>query len=225
MNDPKLPGTWHSLNRKATRPEPARGNCPNAEALALLAVDPGQAEPELLDHVAVCSSCSEELKRVLDDGTLAALTTALAGEPTASMDTENPSGSGHRGWRRRALGGLALAASLLIAVAVSLTLQPVDNGPTLRGGPAVEGLHPPSGAHLEQAPSRFEWPAGGRDEELVLMNSRAEIIWTGPEVRDGAVMVPESLRDALVEDRYYWQVRDLEHNSLLGPFEFRLVQP
>lgn len=216
MNEPKLPKEWVLAHRESTRADPGRGDCPDAEALAVLAVDPAAAAPELLDHVASCSSCSQELQRATDDGTLAALADALTADPAAPSS---------RGWGRTALGGLALAASLVIAVAVTLLLPTADDAPTLRGGPAVEGLVPPSGARIEAAPDHFEWPAGGRDEQLVLMDPRAEVLWTAPVVRSGRVAVPEAVREQLVDGRYYWQVRDLDRDALLGPFEFRLDRP
>ncbi|NKI33630.1 hypothetical protein HFP89_00435 [Wenzhouxiangella sp. XN79A] len=217
MSDPKIPKAWTDAYREATRPDPDRRACPGADALAGLAVDPGAADPALLDHVADCRACSDELQRVTDDGTLAALTEALADDPPPSAASPT------RGGRTRTLlGGWALAASLVVAVGVTLLVPTRDDAPTLRSGPAVEGLVPPSGARLEAVPERFEWPAGGRDEQLVLMTPRADILWIAPVVRDGRVAVPDAVRDELVDGRYYWQVRDLDRDALLGPFEFRL---
>jgi hypothetical protein len=225
MNEPTLPKPWIDANRDDTRPDPDRRHCPDAALLAQLAVDPAGSGPELLEHVATCSACSDELKRVLDEGTLAALTEDLAEGHAAPLDGTSRSESAPRGWSRGALGGLALAASLVLAVALTLFLQPIDEAPTLRGGPAIEGLHPSSGAWLEQAPAYFEWPAGGGREELVLMDERADILWTAPATLDGRVAVPEGVRAALNEGRHYWQVRDLERDAVLGPFEFRLERP
>jgi hypothetical protein len=217
MNEPKLPKAWTEAHHESTRPDPDRRGCPDAGALALLAVDPGAAAPELLDHVASCSACSDELQLATDDGTLAALSEALTAD---AMSNDAP--PARAGWRRSALGGLALAASLIIAVAVALLVPTGEDMPTLRGGAAVDGLVPPSGARIDAVPERFEWPAGGRDEQLVLMNPRADVLWTAPVVRNGRVEVPEALRNELADGRYYWQVRDLERDALLGPFEFRL---
>jgi hypothetical protein len=229
MSEPTLPKPWIDANRDDTRPDPDRRHCPDAALLAQLAVDPAGSDPELLEHVAACSACSDELQRVLDDGTLAALTEDLIEDLTEDgatpLDGPSRSGTAPRGWSRGALGGLALAASLVIAVALTLFLQPIDETPTLRGGPAIEGLHPSSGARLEQAPAYFEWPAGGGLEELVLMDERADILWTAPATRDGRMAVPEGIREALNEGRHYWQVRDLERDAVLGPFEFRLERP
>lgn len=215
MTEPKLPKAWTETHREATRPVPDRRDCPAPAALAGLAVDAGAAAPELLDHVATCGACSDELRRVIDDGTLAALAESLTAD---EVPTAVP--AKRRG--RIARGGLALAAGLAIAVAVPLLMPLGDDAPTLRNSPSVEGLVPPSGARVDAVPEQFRWPAGGRDEQLVLMSPRAEILWIAPVVRDGRVAVPVGVRDDLSDGRYYWQVRDLERDALLGPFEFRL---
>lgn len=220
MNESKLPKAWSEAHREATRPEPDRRDCPDADTLAALAVDPAAVDPELLDHVAACSACSEELLRAVDDGTLADLTHALTAD-----EVEPDAAPAGRGWGRSAIGGLALAASLVVAVAVALLVPTADDAPTLRSGPVVEGLVPTSGARIDAVPDQFEWPASGREEQLVLMNPRADVLWTAPVVRTGRVEVPPALRDQLVDGRYYWQVRDLERDALLGPFEFRLDRP
>ena len=174
----------------------------------------------VLDHVAQCSACSEELKRVCDDGTLRTLTAALQADSACANSLSNE--ARHSGRRRSVLGGLALAASLVVAVAVTWIILPPQEIPTLRGGSPVEGLVPQSGAVLDRPPAEFRWPASGAAEALVLMNAEAEVLWTAPAVRDGVLEVPAAVRDGLEPGRYYWQVRGLERDALLGPFEFHL---
>jgi hypothetical protein len=229
MTEPTLPKEWIEAHRRATRPAPDRRGCPDAEALAVLVVDPALAEASVLEHIEHCSACSRELERASDDGSLADLVAALVKDRTpdvsSGLQSDSEDRSMSRRWRSGALGGLALAASLVMALAIGLMLRPLDAPPTLRSGPQVEGLQPASGARLDQPPPRFEWPAGGGSEQLVLMDARAEIVWTAPAVREGWATVPSELQDSLPDGRYYWQVRDLERDALLGPFEFELTRP
>jgi hypothetical protein len=108
---------------------------------------------------------------------------------------------------RAAWAALAVAATVILAVAAPLLLR---NGgtPEMRGRTgAREAVVPADGARLAVAPERLEWPAvpGAKHYVASLYDSESTGIWESPPLDVPSVALPAEIR-ARLHGAYTWRV-------------------
>ena len=201
---------WRQAMQHGSRPAPDRGDCPDADTLALLIAQPEAAPDEVLAHVERCSACAGELKSLAELPELEAMIERMA-----------PRRSPLRRWVP-----LAAAACLALAVGVAgyLVIEEPSQ-PVVRNVPAVSGITPVEGAVLDRAPEAMTWSA--REDQryrVTLHDAQAVRVWVSDSIEAGRVTLPEEVRQSLGPGRYYWQLHVVDRGTVQGPFAFEIVQ-
>jgi hypothetical protein len=191
-----------------SRPAPGRGDCPDADTLAVLVADPAAAPLETLAHVERCSACSAELKSLRELPELETMMRQMA--------------SKHR--RPTRWISLAAAACLVLAVGVAgyMVLE-VPPAATQRTAPESADVTPPDGSVLEEPPEAFAWTAAEvLSYRLIIYDEEADRIWHSDPVGSGRIDLPDAVRESLVPGRYYWQLQVVGAGTIRGPYAFEL---
>ena len=184
---------------------PASG-CPDAEALAGLALGEGTPESRraIADHVITCPRCAADYRLLRE------MHAEAAREQPAAVAAVPPA---RRGW------WLAAAAAALAAVALVPLLRQ-DAGDRVRG--TTVPVRPPDGAVLEAPPPELSWPAeeGARAYRVRLFRGDATPLWDSGEVTGTAAALPAQVLEALRgAESAYWTV------EALGPVRRRQSGP
>ncbi len=199
---------WRQAMSIGSRPAQGRGDCPDADTLALLIADPPAAPEGLLAHVERCSACSEELRSISELPELDTMVRQMA-----------PRRDRTRGWLP-----LAAAACLVLAIGLAGYLA-LDSQyePTLRTAPGASDVAPADGAVLARPPTAMTWSArADQSYRLVIYDEEAHRLWQSDPVASGRAVIPEAVRDSLTPGRYYWQLQVVGAGTVLGPFAFEV---
>ncbi len=183
------------------------GSCPDAEALAALAMGEGEpaARRALADHVVSCAACAADFRLLRE--------LHREASPAAPRD--------RRPTRRAWLAGAA-AAALGAVVLVPLLLR--EGGDRVRG---TEGqTRPADGAMLGEPPATLSWPAqpGATGYRLKLFRGDASPLWQ-TEVTDASASLPAEVRLGMrAGGSWYWTVEadGPVQRRRQGPFWFEL---
>jgi hypothetical protein len=200
-------------------PSPAAGRaCPDAEALAALALGEGapEARAALADHVVTCSSCAADFR----------LLRALHAEASPEMpeaSVAGPAGAPRKLPRRRWVLGAA-AAALVAAGLGPLLLQ--KSGDRVRG-PDV-AVQPGNGAVLDAPPPELAWPAepNARAYRVRLFRADSTPAWDSGEIPVTTAALPAGVRESMRPgDSFYWTVQadGPVRQPRIGPFWFQIV--
>jgi len=182
--------------------------CPDAEALAALAIEdaPSDERQRLADHVVSCPACASDyrLLRELHEE---------AGQKRRARSLSRTA------WL---VAGLAAAAALVLGVRPLLRAR-VDGS---RGTAAA--VEPADGAPLPSAPAELAWPAelGARAYRAQVFAGDGTPVWDAESSAQPRVAIPEDVRSRLRPGgSYYWTVRveGPVQRRRLGPFWFQLA--
>ena len=189
---------------------PGSDQCPDADALAALAVGetPTGEREGLADHVVSCRRCSESYRSGAD---------SRAGVPTRA---------GARSWHP---GWIAAAAIALVAAGGVIVFRSARREEALRGsGRETAGsVAPADGAALANPPAVFRWPPQPQAEgyRVKLFASNGDTVWEGDAGAVHRLEVPEAAKSRLRPGQsHFWTVEvqmPLE-TQRLGPFSFTL---
>ena len=184
----------------ARRPE-TRAACPPAETILALVRREGSEDQRIatLNHVLSCADCEREL------GLLRAL------ERAGTMDTPTPR---RAPWRRRL--GIALAASVVLAVALGPARHLLEPERTVRGGteplapiaPAADAVLPIAPA----SPPTFVWHAvpGAEGYTLELLTGEGALV-ASAKTKDTTLTLASP--GALAPGEYQWSVTARESDG------------
>lgn len=196
-------------DRPLPPPAAPTGSCPDAEALAGLALGEGDddARRRLADHVAGCAACAADYRLLRE------MHREASREPA-----RRPS--------RRAWIAAAAAASLAAGVLAPLLLR--EAGDPVRGT-AVE-VRPADGAVLQAPPAALEWPAepDARGYRVKLYRGDASLLWESGDVAGPPATLPPKVRDGMrAGESWYWTVEAAGpvQRRRIGPFWFQLRAP
>ena len=198
----------------ARRPE-TRTACPPPETILALVRREGSEEQRVatLNHVLSCVDCEREL----------ALLRAL--ERAGAMDTPAPR---RAPWRRYA--GIALAASVVLAIALGPAHRLFERERTVRGGAeTLAPIVPAAGAVLSASPAlplTFVWHAvpGAAAYTLELLTGEGALV-VSAETKDTTLTLASP--GALAPGDYQWSVtaRGFDGSELRSPARpFRVVR-
>lgn len=194
--------------RHGTRPEPDRGDCPDADTLALLVVDPDATPAATLAHVERCSACAREVASLAELPELETMVRQMA--PRRRM----------RRWLP-----MAVAACLVLAVGLGaylvLELPPQT---TVRNAPVEADITPRDGSVLERPPEALSWSTHeDRRYRLIVYDHEARRLWTSETIDSGRIELPEAVREAMAPGVYYWQLRVVDSGTVEGPYAFEVA--
>lgn len=137
----------------------------------------------------------------------------------ATRDARRPKGL----FGSRLLSGLAVAASLFVAVVVLMPTLSETPAPTIERSETIS-VTPADGAALTASPARFEWPEAATSQryKLSVYNDSAELLWRSDATEALSLAVKEG--QELPSGRYFWTVDlvDGPKGRSLGPFWFRV---
>ena len=226
-----------ALHRRGTAP-PDRAGCPSAEALfSLLGPAASPAERErLVDHVAACSACAEELRLMRSLGPWSESLARRLAEAGEALDIPPPRPfPARRGLFRPLALAAALAAALvgggvlfrqhLAPVAVEAPVEdPVQD---VERGTAPAEVSPAPDSVLPAPPETLQWPsqAGAMSYRVKLYDEEARLLWQSGPSRQPRAVLPPAVRDRLHPGADYFWVIELEGpvpRRQLGAFWFRL---
>lgn len=170
-------------------------------------LDRGLSADELArveSHLDTCAPC----RSAVADVSRMAAAYAEAGTPKAAV-----SGAGHvhrfAPRRSHTMAGLALAATLLIAV--MLVRAPGDESDRVRTqhgtrlGPAITALAPPDGGLVARSDLRFAWEGtGAASYRFVLLDDSGAPVWVH-DTEELEVSVPHSI-ELTPGESYFWRV-------------------
>ena len=188
------------LYQRATRCA-AQDGCPDAERIRLLAAgELSRADRlQLVDHLTVCSDCSNEYRAAVAVG-------GWVGEIERDLRPAAVVVRPHWRW-------VAVAATIVVAVGIPAWIALDDGGersPAFRTvvRPADTAVTPSDRARLEQAPNRLEWAArDGAAYRVELYDAESSLIWRSERVETAAVELPQTVRDRIGPgELYYWRV-------------------
>lgn len=178
------------------------------EALACDELDDGERRVAV-DHILECPLCSETYRAIEILRSEAPRFDAAAPAPMV-----RPGDATVRKFPYRALGLLALAATLLLAVVIPVRFdrEPVvdDGAVVVRSAGDDAGVTPvaPVGAVAWSTGEdvRFQWTAAEPSVSafVEILDVDGELIWTGPEVESCEVVWPG--QEIPGPGRYYWRV-------------------
>ncbi|MFY8136246.1 MAG: hypothetical protein ACOVKS_14700 [Aquimonas sp.] len=214
------------LPREALALLRARGGhaCLDPETLVALArgtLDPARRD-EALAEVARCGDCARALQFAIDAESLAESLAASLQPPTrGSRTTFEGTAPAHPrpAARPRGLRGLAIAASLLAAVGLGLSLLRPPAEDVLRGQPG-EALEPQDGARVSAAPTRLAWRCESPQPVRVeLRDEGAALVWQGDSETCSIDLPPAATLGA---GTWLWQVRSPDGRLVAGPFQLHI---
>lgn len=225
--DPDL----EALHRRSTAPAD-RAGCPSAEALFSLvdpaaSLDPAERE-RLVDHVAACSACAEELRLMRS---LGPWSESLAARLTEAGEAPRVPPPRALRARRRLFRPLALAAVLAAAVGGAVLLRQnlplLPTTPEVERGAAAAEVSPEPDSVLQAPPETLRWAAqaGAVRYRVKLYDEEANLLWNGPASRQPRVPLPPAVRNRLHPGAAYFWVVEVEgpvQRRQLGAFWFRL---
>lgn len=189
-----------------TIPKGAPTPHPSNEALLQAARDRESLRSrEVLDHVALCASCSEELVHAEAFLSPAPVSRRALDERWAEFQGAPRA----RRWSSPVpRWALAAAAVVLVAVAVPVwrSLAPGPDAERGRPSSGAARLASPTGL-LSEAPSEFVVEgAGGAPLTVTLSDAAGGYRWTSPPTSGGRVPFPEEERARLAPGDYVWTV-------------------
>lgn len=190
---------------------PGSDQCPDADALAALAVGetPTGEREGLADHVVSCRRCSESYQIL-----------------TRTHERASRQGSGARSLH---LGWIAAAAIALVAAGGLIVFRSARREEALRGSSRETpvSVAPADGAALANPPAVFRWPPQPHAEgyRVKLFASNGDTLWEEDAGAAHRLEVPEAAKSGLRHGQsYFWTVEvqmPLEKQRL-GPFSFTL---
>jgi hypothetical protein len=195
--------------------------CLDSETLVALArgeLDAARRD-EALAEVARCGDCARALQFAIDAESLAE-SLAASLEPLAGSAAEANAPVHTRSVRRtRGLRGLAIAASLLVSVGLSLVILRPPAEDVLRGQPG-EALQPLDGARLSAAPAQLAWRCDSPQPVRVeLRDEGAALIWQG---YSETCSIDLTSAPTLGTGTWLWQVRTPDGRLVAGPFQLHI---
>ncbi|MEM1181078.1 MAG: hypothetical protein AAGM22_22240 [Acidobacteriota bacterium] len=219
--------------REATRRDD-RASCPSPEELVAL-VDgtlPPERREAVLDHLAVDSDSALEVRLLMEAKAFFEQKADSETDPAASPSAPAPSAPipmratprrRESEPRRRVAQWVALAATVLLAVGLGVTLQTPDETPVVRSASAAQVL-PVEGAVLKAPPTRLEWEAvtGAESYGVTLFNSSGAVLWRSDPVDGPSSELPAEVVAELSPGDYLWTVKVQGATSRreLGPHAF-----
>jgi hypothetical protein len=229
LNDDGLRRLFNDPQLRTARAE--RG-CPGADAFPSEVEGPPRAadRARFADHLVACPDCAGEYRLATSVRRWASdAARAIGGAGADRPAAQAP--SARRLISRLPTWGLAVAASVLLALGVALILRLRSTGAeeTAERGEAAPALatDPLDRAVLSAAPERLRWPAvGGADSyRVALYDSESTLLWKSDAVAATETELPAAIRQGLQPGRVYlWRVfaRVGLDERASGVFEFAL---
>jgi hypothetical protein len=207
-------GLRRLFNDPALRTARAERGCPGSEAFRSEFEGPSGAadRARFVDHLVACADCAEEYRLAASVGRWASEAATAIGWAGADRAVE-PASAGRSPILGLPAWGLAVAASVLLALGVAWTLrlrstsaeetaERGEGAPTLATDPADRAV-------LPAAPERLQWPAvGGADSyRVALYDSESTLLWKSDVVAASETKLPAAIAGSLRPGRtYLWRV-------------------
>lgn len=209
---------------------PSRDGCPSPENLVLCVRSrlPKKERARIIDHVAVCRDCAQEVKSLLEISAAEAALTGDLAEAGAAQKSKTSRAfglpTGRPAWL---IASAALAAVFLAAVAILSISRFSPRAVQPRGAAAGLDLVSPVEKASAGSGLKFVWKARPDSKFYVveIFDASLSLLWRSGDVSGNEIAAPEDLTRLLKPgETYLWMVTavledEVMVRSKLGQFE------